>query len=238
LDTIIFFVIGGVMLYILYKIWPRRDDSNNIADEIDDMSVRLVKGLDDFQSINLYLKQINDIELNMIGNNLQKKGERILLYLQKHRQCLPEARQFVEYYQDRTAALLRQCVTLEQTGIDSEEAKKVVEQTKEVLRDFSTAYDVQLAKIMDTQLIDMAAELSVARQVLENDGIEKGANTLPKYKEESKNETENSKTEKESTSWITPKAVGGAVLAVLGVVGIYKLLNNSQNGNKKKRKES
>lgn len=238
MDVSSFVIMGGIMSLILYKIWPRSEDFHKSTPIIDDMSVRLTKGIEDYQCINLYLKQINDTELTMIGKKLQIKGERILSYLQKNRQCLPASRQFIEYYQDRTAALFRQCVTLEQTGIDSEEAKKVVEQTKEVLRDFSAAYDAQLEKIMDTQLTDMAAELSVARQVLENDGIEKGENALPEYEGENKNENENSRTEKESTSWITPKAVGSAVLAVLGAVGIYKLLNNSQKGSEAKRKES
>lgn len=212
-------IVGILALLILYKVWgkDKTAEKKNLLE--DEMSARLAKGQEDYQEIGQSLGQLRDKELVALGRELQKKSHTIIAYLQGNRHCLPSARHFVDYYQDRTATLLKQCVILEQTGIKSQEAAAVIAETKETLRDFAPAYDNQLAKIMDAQLTDMAAELKVARQVLDGDGIEKGAGPRPAVEEE--------KPPAESSnglpSWLTPKNVGTAVITVLGAVGLYKL---------------
>ena len=123
--------------------------------------------------------------------------------------------------------MLRQCVTLEQTEVNSPEAQEILCQTKETLHDFVAAYEKQFDKIMNLQLNDMEAELKVARQVLDGDGIEKRARAqiLDEEKTPAKLAEEN--------SWLTSKTVGTAALTILGAVGLYKLFGK-QNGKSEK----
>lgn len=208
-------IVGILAVLVLYKVWGNGKpvEKKNLLE--DEMSARLAKGQADYQEIGEALEQLRDRELKALGRELQKKSQKILAYLQVNRQCMTAARQFVDYYQDRTATLLKQCVILEQAGIKSQEASEVIEETKETLQDFAPAYDKQLAKIMDAQLADMAAELKVARQVLEDEGIERGTGPRQIPEEE--------KAYIGSLGWLTPKNIGTAVVAVLGAVGLYKL---------------
>lgn len=223
-------IVSILIIIILYKVWPKKDDVaiNEIKNDEYDNEF-LAKGIADYQNINRCLSMIKDKEIIIVGKELQKKSERILLYLKNHQQCLPIARQFINYYQNRTAMLISQFVTLEETAIKSETSEKVVMQIKEVLRDFILAYDVQLSKIMEAQLTDMEAELKVARQVLDSEGIEK--NTTVTTIEENDIGNISSQKEEQPSSWITPKAIGGVVLGVLGAVGIYKLMSNDKKRN-------
>ena len=216
-------IIGIVAMVMLYKAWGKSGKAAKEKTLEEEMSARLAKGLEDYREIGVSLGQLQDRELRALGKNLEQKSTHIIAYLQEHPQCLPVARHFVDYYQDRTAALLKQCVTLEQSGIKSLEAAAVIKETKETLQDFAPAYDKQLAKIMDFQIADMSAELKVARQVLEDDGIEKGAGPRPALEEEKYKENSSV-----FPDWLTPKNVGTAVITVLGAVGLYKLFGKDE----------
>ena len=80
---------------------------------------------------------------------------------------------------------------------------------------------------MNLQLNDMEAELKIARQVLDGDGIEKGER--PQILDEEKTPAKSV----EENSWLTPKTVGAAALTILGAVGLYKLLGKQNDKNEK-----
>lgn len=221
----------GLIIFLIYKFRKRKNANKIETVEVDFMTQRLNKGVEDYNLINSYLKHIQDEEILMLGNNLQKKSIKILVYLKNNHHCLPSSRQFIEYYQDRTASLIRQCVTLEQTGINNQDSKRIIKDTKEVLIGFLSAYDAEFAKIMNSHIAEMDAELTVARQMLENDGVKKGPSLLQLKEQNMKKEKE--KYNNETASWLTPKTVGGAFLAVLGAVGLYKVFNSTDNKNKK-----
>jgi len=213
----------GILAVIVYTLSKRATSSAPERVVMDDKSARLAKGQADYDAIAYSVCQLRDRELRGLALALQKRGGRIMGYLRQHPQSLPAARQFLDYYQDRTAALLRQCVTLEQAEVSSPEAQEILRQTKETLQDFAAAYEKQFVKIMNLQLQDMEAELKVARQVMDEDGIEKGAG--PQLADE----RETSAKPAQNSSWLTPKTIGAAALTVLGAVGIYKLLGKQND---------
>ena len=217
----------GILAVVVYKLSKRATSSASERTVQDDKSAPLAKGQADYADISNSLHQLRDRELRGLALALQQRGGRIMSYLFQHPESLPAARHFLNYYQDRTAALLRQCVTLEQTEVNSPEAQEILRQTKETLHDFAVAYEKQFNKIMNLQLNDMEAELKVARQVLDGDGIEKG--TRPQILDEEKTPAKTA----EGNSWLTPKAVGAAALTILGAVGLYKLFGKQNDKNEK-----
>lgn len=220
-----------MIVIALYKIFYKGNSVNKKRLEEDELENLLKKGIRDYHDINMSIAQIKDRDLVSIGGELQTKSDVILSYLQKHRQDLPAARKFIEYYQDRAALLLRKCITIEKAGVSNEEIIKIVNDTKEVLINFYKAYDLQLEKIMNSQLIDISAELTVAKQVLDSDGVEK-SDHIQCIKKQAENEVANEMETKNSfPKWMTSKNIGGAVLTVLGMVGIYKLLNSKGKNN-------
>ncbi len=217
----------GILAVIIYKSSRGKTSSAHNPVVQDDKSAWLAKGQADYADISNSIHQLCDRDLRDLALALQKRGGRIMRYLRQHPESLPAARHFLNYYQDRTAALLRQCVTLEQTEVNSPEAQEILRQTKETLHDFAVAYEKQFNKIMNLQLNDMEAELKVARQVLDGDGIEKG--TRPQILDEEKTPAKTA----EGNSWLTPKAVGAAALTILGAVGLYKLFGKQNDKNEK-----
>ncbi|SFH84748.1 5-bromo-4-chloroindolyl phosphate hydrolysis protein [Selenomonas ruminantium] len=216
----------GILVVIVYKLSKKATLSAPVKMVQDDKSDRLAKGQEDYEDITYSACQLRDRELRGLALALQKRGKRIMTYLRQHPQALPAARQFLDYYQDRTAALLRQCVTLEQTELNNPETQKILCQTKETLQDFTLAYEKQFAKIMNLQLNDMEAELKVARHMLEGDGIEQGMGTQMVEMEEVPVKPA------EDNNWQTAKKIGVAALTVLGAVGLYKLLGNKKDAPK------
>lgn len=217
----------GILAVIVYKLSKRVSSSAPKPVVQDDRSAYLAKGQVDYDTIAYSVHQLRDRDLRGLALALQKRGGRIMAYLRQHPQSLPAARLFLDYYQDRTAALLRQCVTLEQTEVSSPEAQEIMRQTKETLQDFVAAYEKQFAKIMNLQLNDMEAELKVARQVLDGDGIERGKGAQIADEEETPAKPA------DSNSWLTPKTIGAAALTVLGAVGLYKLFGKQNDKTEK-----
>lgn len=217
----------GILAVVVYKLSKKVTSSAPEHVVQDDKSSQLAKGQADYEDISNSAHQLRDRELQVLALDLQKRGGRIMRYLCHHPQALPVARHFLDYYQDRTAALLRHCVTLEQTDVNSPEAQEIFRQTKETLHDFAAAYDKQFNKVMNLQLNDMEAELKVARQVLDGDGIEKG--TRPQILDEEKTPAKPA----EENNWLTPKTVGAAALTILGAVGLYKLLGKQNDKTEK-----
>lgn len=217
----------GILAVVVYKLSKRATSSASERTVQDDKSALLAKGQADYADISNSLHQLRDRELRGLALALQQRGGRIMSYLFQHPESLPAARHFLNYYQDRTAALLRQCVTLEQTEVNSPEAQEILRQTKETLHDFVAAYEKQFDKIMNLQLNDMEAELKIARQVLDGDGIEKGAG--PQISDEEKTPAKPA----EENNWLTPKTVGAAALTILGAVGLYKLLGKQNDKTEK-----
>ena len=80
---------------------------------------------------------------------------------------------------------------------------------------------------MNLQLNDMEAELKIARQVLDGDGIEKG--TRPQILDEEKTPAKPAA----ENGWLTPRNVGAAALTILGAVGLYKLLGKQNDKTEK-----
>lgn len=217
----------GFLAVIVYKLGKRATSSAPERVVQDDRQDLLAKGQVDYDAIAYSVHQLRDRELRSLALALQKRGGRIMDYLRQHPRSLPMARQFLDYYQDRAAALLKQCVSLEQTEVSSQKEQEILRQTKETLQDFAAAYEKQFTKIMNLQLNDMEAELKVARQVLDGDGIEKG--TRPQILDEEKTPAKPA----EENNWLTPKTVGAAALTILGAVGLYKLFGKQNDKTEK-----
>ena len=144
----------------------------------------------------------------------------MLDYLGSHPERIPAAIQFIDYYQDRTAALMRQYVSLQKTGLQTQEMEKLQRNMRTTFQGFIVAYEKQFAKVIDHEVLNMDAEMKVARQVMRDDGIDCNGLEAPAMPPE--DAAANQASEKE-TGW-TLKHTGIAIGAVaLGAVGLWKI---------------
>ena len=213
-----------IMITIVYNLC-RKNSESEVKETLYDEKIQILnEGQISYKSIALSIKDIQDKELKKIASDLYNYGGKILAYLNDNPQSIPIARQFLNYYLNRTALILKQCVILEKTMLNSQDANDILDESKNTLYDFYRAYEKQFEKIMNMHLNEMGAELNVARQILNEDGVEKKARPVFIEMNEEKS-IENSS----SNKWLTPKTVGTAAIAILSAVGIYKLLNNKKD---------
>ncbi len=132
----------------------------------------LGKARTDYASIQSALEQLQDPELTAQLTRLQSVAGRIGRYLKKNPKKLPAARHFINYYQDKTASLLRQYISLRDTGVQPQELADLRREMMTTFRGFEAAYEKQFEKLVVEEFIDMGAEIKAARQMMESDGID------------------------------------------------------------------
>lgn len=179
----------------------------------------------DYRFLQMSLLAIQDKELHYLLQSMQQIAERLLGYLEKHPERIPVASRFVNYYQDRTASLVRQYLSMREAGLRAELQHSLVQNMKNTFRGFLSAYESQLGKVMESELLDMEAEMKVAQQVMDEEGIRaKDTVYLP-----IEDEKEEKKSKKEQEDNNTPlKYAGIALAALIGAVGIYKLTDKKK----------
>lgn len=180
----------------------------------------LNKARADYAAIQGNIGLLQDKTMVAQVKRLQDIAERMLTYLDSHPERVPVATRFIDYYQDRTATLMRQYVALRKTGLQTKEMERLQHDMRTTFQGFAAAYEKQFAKVIDSEILAMDAKLKVAKQLMQDDGIDcNGLRTPPSLLEES----EAGKESKKDTGW-TLKQTGIAVGAVaLGAVGLWKL---------------
>ncbi|MBP3723030.1 MAG: 5-bromo-4-chloroindolyl phosphate hydrolysis family protein [Selenomonadaceae bacterium] len=146
--------------------------------------------------------------------------------MEAHPESVNRAKHFIYYYQEKTASLARQYISVSESGVNTAELRKLRQDMRSALKGFEVAYEKEFANIMDNEILDINAELKVARQIMENDGVKYEepknlpAPTVRKVEEVSDNE---------KTSGWGLKHVGLAAGAVvLGAVGLFKIFGDKK----------
>ena len=180
----------------------------------------LSKARADYATIQGNIGLLQDKTMAAQVERLQAIAGSMLDYLGSHPERIPAAIQFIDYYQDRTAALMQQYVSLRKTGLQTQEMENLQRNMRRTFQGFIVAYEKQFTKVIDHEVLNMDAEMKVARQVMRDDGIDCNGLEAPAMPPE--DDAANKASEKE-TGW-TLKHTGIAIGAVaLGAVGLWKI---------------
>lgn len=125
----------------------------------------------DYDRVDAARRKIRDTQLSQQLGLMQQEAARLLNYVEKHPERIAAANRFIHYYQDRAANLCEQYMELEDTKLETSQVRQVKAQLKETLVSFDEAYSAEFTKIINNQLLDMEAELTVMKQSLEAEGI-------------------------------------------------------------------
>ena len=129
------------------------------------------KARTDYNRVEDARTKIRDSQLSRQLGLMQQEAARLLNYVEKHPERIAAAGRFIHYYQDRAAGLCEQYRELEETKLETEQVQQVKARLKETLVSFDEAYNAEFTKIINSQLLDMDAELTVMQQSLEAEGI-------------------------------------------------------------------
>lgn len=129
------------------------------------------KAREDYERVEAARHIIRDSQLSQQLALMQQEAARLLNYVEKHPERIAAAGRFIHYYQDRAASLSEQYRELEETKLETDQVRQVKARLKETLVSFDEAYSAEFTKIINNQLLDMDAELTVMQQSLEAEGI-------------------------------------------------------------------
>lgn len=132
------------------------------------------KALADHKRLAEVQPRIHDAELRGYLGQLVQESSRMLDYLEPRAERVLTARRFIDYYQDRAASLSEEYLSLEQTGLETEQVRQTRARLKETLLGFEAAYAAEFEKILNPQLMDMDAEMAVMQHHFEAEGLADG----------------------------------------------------------------
>ena len=194
------------------------------------------KAAADFEYIVLSLPNIQNQEIASLTKQLIKTATNLFHYVNEKPERMILAKEFVNYYQDRTAELLKQYRVLKELGVRTEVFYKLERDMTLTFQGFIAAYEKQIEKVVDADVMNMEAEMKVALQVMHGDGIDcesrvncgNIANVMPDEVKATMPKPE--MPEKSKGNGINFKYVGLAAGAVLGVVvGAYNFFGNKKD---------
>ena len=174
ISSLVFFSLSGLSL-LTTKKFIKHDKipsglklDNSYSKEIQDT---FQKAVGDYQSIKKALATTKNMQLKYAILPLQNIAERLIIYLQSNPKQIMQASKFINYYQDRTATLVEECLNLEKTGLTTDNVLETLSNTINTLTSFQAVYEQQFASLLEGKLLDMQAETMLAQKTLQNAGI-------------------------------------------------------------------
>lgn len=131
----------------------------------------LLKAIEDHNTLQKLKKQIADGEIAWQLGNLQEVAGKILKYLDKNTEQIPEAEEFIEIYQDKTVVLIHQYLSLEKVKYSCakmDESKLLI---KKMLSSLLETYKKEFEKILNSRFMDFNAEINVFQQFINHPPI-------------------------------------------------------------------
>ena len=166
---------AGIYVAMTMLIKPVRKIGNvnlEIMPEGEALGRKLEEAREDFESIRVSMDSIEDPELKKESERLHRTAGTILAYLEENPQKIPQARRFIDYYQDTASALLKKYVKLQEKGLRTREAMALMTQTRQAMETLNRAFEKQLEKLMQNELFDMEADIRLLKQTMKMEGYE------------------------------------------------------------------
>ena len=128
----------------------------------------------DAKEKNLQIKgiipKIEDIELVNTIKEINQTVEKIINTVQKNPEKYKKIEKFFSYYLPVTISILNRYDEIENQKLSSEESRKFMESTKNMVKKINRAFKKQLSSLYQSDIIDTDAEMKVFDSMLKADG--------------------------------------------------------------------
>ena len=131
----------------------------------EDWAALLEGAQEDLETLERAGQEIPNPSVAKKAQELSATARRLMAYLQKNREKIPQARRFFLYYLD-TAERYRK---LETTGLHTQEVLEIQQKTQEVLPALNQAFEKQFTQLMAGELLDAEVDIQVLQQILGED---------------------------------------------------------------------
>lgn len=122
------------------------------------------------KEINSYKLKIEDEELVKYIDQIQDTVSKIIDTLEKRKEKYKNMNSFFNYYLPVTLNILNKYDEIENQRLNSEESKKFMVSTKNMMKKLNDAYKKQLSGLYQSDIINTDAEIKVLDSMLKSDG--------------------------------------------------------------------
>lgn len=116
------------------------------------------------------IPKIEDIELANIIKEISETATKIIDTIESKPEKLKKNNNFFNYYLPVTVNILNKYDEIENQRLTTEESKRFMESTKEMVTKINDAFKKQLSNLYQSDMIDTDAEMKVFDSMLKADG--------------------------------------------------------------------
>ena len=147
---------------------------DSISNKIEQRTMNEV--LKDAKSKNIQIKEmIQKVESVSLQNNIKEINEsvtKIINTLEKNKSKFRKMNNFFDYYLPVTLSILKKYDEIENQRLNSDEGKKFMKQTEEMIEKINNAFKSQLSNLYQADIVDTDAEMKVFETMLKADGYD------------------------------------------------------------------
>lgn len=114
---------------------------------------------------------IQDTDVRRKGEQIVEITDKILVDIKNDPKDLRQARQFLNYYLDTTLKVVRRYVELSRHSVLGAEAKETLAKVEATLETVRKAFEKQLAKLMEDDVMDLDTEIEVLERTIKMEGL-------------------------------------------------------------------
>ena len=133
------------------------------------------KSENQYMAIIIELRELNDTIVDVaISDKIDRIEEltaKIFRIVEENPDKLPQIRRFMNYYLPTTLKLLHSYAVLEKQGIQGENITAAKENIGRILDTLATGFEQQLDQLFEADAIDIAADINVLENLMQQDGL-------------------------------------------------------------------
>ncbi len=138
----------------------------------------LVTGKHKLNLLKGYAYKISDINVRKEADDIGAITDRILQDIRQDPKDLRRARQFLNYYLDATVKILRRYVDISSRGLSGGEIDVTLKKVENSLSTIHKAFEKQLAKLMEDDVMDLDTEVEVLERTIRMEGLGDDTSTV------------------------------------------------------------
>lgn len=117
-------------------------------------------------------RRVENPEIRAKAEEIEKLVRAILDDIAADPRDLKPARQFLAYYFDATINILRQYADIMERGASAAEVRASVQRVEPVLETIRAAFEKQLARLLENDVLDLDTEIAVLEKTLKMEGLD------------------------------------------------------------------
>ena len=163
-------------------IAARRVARDGFGAEIFNGEPKEEKLVNQYMEIILELRDLNekilDIVISEKIDRIEELTSKIFRIVEENPSKLPQIRRFMNYYLPTTLKLLHSYATLEKQGVGGENITAAKENIGRILDTLAKGYEQQLDQLFQSDVIDIAADINVLENLMQQDGLASDKSTF------------------------------------------------------------